>query len=246
MANNPLQTKILSAKEWEARKSVLAKIPRFQWPVGGYDLIYADPPWSYSDSAGSGKRGAVHKYQTLSIAELKAMEPEIQKISSENCALAMWATAPMMNEARELMSAWGFKYKTIAFTWVKTYSVGERLAKAAKALGVTPEALNEALRNQDLTIVKPRKGMGNWTRSNAEFCLLGIKGKVERQNKGVGSVIISEIREHSRKPDQVRGELVKLFGDKPRIELFARSPEVGWNAWGLEVGKFIEEKKDQK
>jgi len=236
MGNKPAL--ILTQKEWEARKSVLSKIPRFQWPVGGYNLIYPDCPWSYNDSAGAGKRGAVYKYPTLSILELKMMAPEIQKISSENCALAMWATAPMMSEARELMDAWGFAYKTIAFTWIKTYALGERLGKAAKALNVPVEALIKALLNQDLTVVKPRKGMGNYTRSNAEFMLLGIKGKVERQNKGVGSVIISEIREHSRKPDEARDELVQLFGDIPRLEMFSRSPAKGWDSWGLEVGKF--------
>ena len=82
-------------------------------------------------------------------------------------------------------------------------------------------------------------GMGYYTRANAEYCLLATKGRVlERKSHSVSSVIISHIREHSRKPDEVRERIVELFGDIPRIELFARESMSGWDCWGNETEKF--------
>jgi N6-adenosine-specific RNA methylase IME4 len=78
-------------------------------------------------------------------------------------------------------------------------------------------------------------GMGNWTRSNPELCLLGIKGKPKRINASVHSVIDTHIEKHSKKPDRVRDDIIKLCGDLPRIELFARQKTEGWDCWGNEV-----------
>ena len=78
--------------------------------------------------------------------------------------------------------------------------------------------------------------MGYYTRANAELCLLATRGKpLKRVNRGVHSVVLSKIREHSRKPDEVRERIVELFGDIPRIELFARQQADGWDCWGDEV-----------
>lgn len=232
------RTYAYTAKEWAARKSLLGKIPPMIQPGYGYELLYADPPWQYRDKANAGERGAGHKYDTLSLAELKVMRPEIDSIAYPDCALALWATAPMMREANAVLDAWGFKYSTVLMTWIKTVAVAERLQKVAKSLGVTFEALVAALAEQGLTVMRPKKGMGNWTRGNAEFLLLGTRGKVERINKGVGSVVISEPREHSRKPDEARDRLIQLFGNIASLEMFSRESAPGWHCWGLEVGKF--------
>lgn len=79
-------------------------------------------------------------------------------------------------------------------------------------------------------------GMGYYTRANAEYCLLATKGKnLERKSHAVHSVIMSHIEEHSKKPHEVRERIVELFGDLPRIELFAREHAKGWDCWGNEV-----------
>lgn len=78
--------------------------------------------------------------------------------------------------------------------------------------------------------------MGYYTRANAEICILATKGKpLKRQSRKVHQVIMSKIREHSRKPDETRDRIVELFGDLPRIELFARQHADGWDCWGNEV-----------
>lgn len=77
--------------------------------------------------------------------------------------------------------------------------------------------------------------MGNWTRANAELCLLATKGKIKRINASVHSVIDTPIEQHSKKPDEARIRIVKLLGDLTRIELFARQKTEGWDVWGNEV-----------
>lgn len=170
-----------------------------------YDIIYADPPWSYKDKALAGKRGACCKYNVMNLKEIQNLP--INKIASNNCILFLWITMPNLNIAFDVIEKWGFKYKTVGFTWVKEN-------KKAKSLFW---------------------GMGNWTRANAELCLIATKGKPKRKSAKVHSVIISKIREHSRKPDETREKIVELCGDLPRIELFARQHTEGWDCWGNEV-----------
>ena len=82
--------------------------------------------------------------------------------------------------------------------------------------------------------------MGGWTRSNAEVCLLGVKGNPKRLSKAVhqiieAQVIEAKIGEHSVKPPETREKIIELMGDIPRIELFAREKTEGWDVWGNEV-----------
>jgi N6-adenosine-specific RNA methylase IME4 len=74
-----------------------------------------------------------------------------------------------------------------------------------------------------------------WTRKNPEMCLIATKGKIKRINAGVRQLQRYKVREHSRKPDEFRNEIIKLVGNLPRIELFAREKSEGWDVWGNEV-----------
>ena len=78
-------------------------------------------------------------------------------------------------------------------------------------------------------------GMGNWTRANTEDCLIAVKGKPKRIDASVRQLVISRLRSHSQKPDEVRSAIVQLMGDLPRIELFARQAAEGWDSWGNEL-----------
>ncbi len=131
----------------------------------------------------------------------------VKEISADDCILFMWITMPKLNECFDLIKAWGFQYKTCAFTWIKTNKKTNSFFW----------------------------GMGNWTRANAELCLIATKGKPKRESARVHSVIMSKIREHSKKPDEARDRIVELCGDIPRIELFARQAADGWDCWGLEA-----------
>lgn len=170
-----------------------------------YNIIYADPPWSYKDKALSGNRGACCKYPVMSIDDICKLP--VNQIADKDCILFMWVTMPKLNECFKVMEAWGFEYKTSAFTWVKKNKKSGSLFM----------------------------GMGRWTRANAEICLIATKGKPKRVSASVHSVILSSIEEHSKKPNEARERIVQLCGDIPRIELFARQYADGWDCWGNEV-----------
>lgn len=169
-----------------------------------YRIVYADPPWKYKRTFGSG----ITKYPCMSLEELKNLP--IDNISKDNSMLFIWTTFPFLSECLELISAWGFEYKTIGFNWIKMNKKSDTLFW----------------------------GLGSYTRSNSEVCLIGTKGKTNRLDKGVHSVIFSRIREHSRKPAITRNKIIKLVGDLSRIELFATEHIHGWDSWGNEIGKY--------
>ena len=88
-----------------------------QLPNKKFSIIYADPPWSYKDKAKSGKRGASFKYKTQSDNWVCGLP--VKDIADDDCALFLWVTMPKLPEAFKVIEAWGFTYKTVAFTWVK-------------------------------------------------------------------------------------------------------------------------------
>lgn len=80
-----------------------------------FDVILADPPWRYEQA---GIRQEIEKhYPTMSIDEIKAMQ--IEKVAAKNSVLFLWATAPKLAEAVEVMTAWGFLYRT-CMVWHKS------------------------------------------------------------------------------------------------------------------------------
>ena len=90
------------------------------FPDKKYDIIYADPPWSYSDKGCNGN--AADHYPTMTVEEICKLPVNVAGgggIASDNCILFMWATYPMLREALKVIEAWGFTYKSIAFQWVK-------------------------------------------------------------------------------------------------------------------------------
>lgn len=175
------------------------------FPDKKYQIIYADPPWLYKDMNLPGKRSVNCKYLVQSNEWLEKLP--VSSITQDDCILFLWVTMPKLNECWGVINAWGFEYKTCAFTWVKRNKKKESWFW----------------------------GMGRWTRSNAELCLLATKGKPKRISASVHSVIDTPVETHSKKPNVVRERIVELCGDIPRIELFARSKTEGWDVWGNEV-----------
>jgi len=176
------------------------------FPNKKYHIIYADPPWSYQDKGCNGNCRS--HYNTMNIKDM--CDLPVQDICEEDCILFLWTTYPMLKEALMLMEAWGFKYKSIGFQWIK---------------------LNK---NNG----KPFYGLGRWTRGNTEPCLIATKGKPKRISKSVFQLIQSPIRAHSRKPDEGRTMIIRLMGDVSRIELFSRERIQGWDAWGNEISDY--------
>ena len=177
------------------------------FPDKKYNIIYADPAWSYKVWSKKGQgRSAEHHYSTMNIDDIKNLP--IQDIADDNCILFMWVTFPLLKDSFNVIESWGFTYKTVGFTWVKKNKKTDSWFW----------------------------GMGHWTRANAELCLIATKGIIKRQSASVHQVIDTPIERHSKKPDIVRDKIVELVGDLTRIELFARETAVGWDSWGNEIG----------
>lgn len=185
-------------------------------PKKHYGAILADPPWGFQCWDGKDKRvasrGSVTPYDTMDMEAIAKLP--VADLAADNCALFMWCVWPTINEAFGILDAWGFKYKTCAFLWLKADQY--RLF-----------ALEEDV----------YMGLGYWTRANSEPCLLATRGKPKRLSAGVRQGIIEPRRQHSRKPDCVHDRIQELVTG-PYLELFARQQRPGWTVWGNQTDKF--------
>lgn len=184
-----------------------------------FSVIYADPPWSFKVYSGKGKqRSAERHYDTASLDDIKALP--IGNLAGSDCALFMWCVMPELPGALEVVHAWGFEYKTVAFVWVKTN-------ENDKGINLKGEGLHW--------------GMGYWTRANAELCLLATKGSPKRIDKGVHQVVVSPIGAHSRKPDEAQVRIERLLTPEPsrdtHLELFGRRGTPRWTVWGNQISR---------
>ena len=176
-----------------------------------YSIIYADPPWNFNFKNRKGLSQAAKDKLYPTMASQDIIDLDVGSLADDDCALFLWVMNSEIPLALNCIKSWGFYYKTVAFTWVKTTVTGKYFF-----------------------------GGGNWTRSNPEICLFATKGKPKRVSASVRNLCVSERREHSRKPDQIRSGIVTLCGDLPRVELFCRYPESGWDVWGNEVESDID------
>ena len=177
-----------------------------------YRVIYADPPWKFSSKEPIGKRGGAlfapleRVYQTVETAAMSSWN--VGRIADRDAAFFMWATDAHLKDAIRLYEAWGFRYVTVAFVWLKKTVNGRTVYNLAP-----------------------------WTLKNCELCLLGTRGRMTqyKQKNNVPQLVEAVRGRHSEKPEEVRRRIEELFGDVPRIELFARRRVPGWDCWGNEV-----------
>lgn len=163
-----------------------------------YHCICADPPWKFSKNDKIVMRSVTNHYRTMPLNEIMALP--VQQYTAKDCALFLWVTDPFLDRAMDVIKAWGFKYRTVGFYWVKT---GKK----------TPFPM----------------GCGWWTRANPEVCLLATKGHPKPLAKDVRRLVISPRREHSRKPDCIYDEYIPKLVEGPYLELFARTQRPGWD-----------------
>jgi N6-adenosine-specific RNA methylase IME4 len=179
-----------------------------------YEIIYADPPWSYYNDTDADPDCTTIKgvrrppYSVMGSKSI--MRLNVRELSADNCVLFIWTTDYHLGKCLKVIEAWGFVYKTVGFAW-------QKLNKKDKPICFT----------------------GAWTlKSGIELCLLATKGKdahkfVKKHN--VRALICSRREIHSKKPDEVRDRIEELIGERSRIELFARQKRKGWDVWGDEV-----------
>lgn len=186
------------------------------FPAGKYRVILADPPWFYRKRGRQGCKHASAHYPVMSLDHIKALP--VGDLAADDCALFLWTVRwlPPKDEAA-VLDAWGFEFKCRVFRLVK----------------LTPSGT-------------PVFGMGHWSRSGAEDCVLATRGHIRPAAHDVPEVQFAPVREHSRKPDSIYDAIERLTGTKEpgdKIELFARQAWPGWDCWGLETDKFGEERQ---
>ena len=185
-------------------------------PKGHFAAIYADPPWLF-ETWSDGTRSTRAPHYDLAGVDALAKLP-VRSLAADDSVLFMWVTWPLLADSFKLIEAWGFTYKTCAFSWVKAKASQLEMFQDSAAVQV---------------------GLGYWTRANSEVCLLATRGKPKRRNADVRQAIIEPRRQHSRKPDCVYQRIERLV-DGPYLELFARCTRPGWSSWGNQIDKFGE------
>lgn len=200
-----------------------------EWPFGdlkqnSFDMIMADPPWLFKNYSMRGEeKNALAKYECQSLDWIEQLP--VGELASENSLLWLWATNPMLPEAFEVMSEWGFKFKT-AGTWVKRTKYG----KEAFGTGYVFRSSNEP-------ILIGTKGKPKTTRSVRSTVSSGFVD-LEKQDCNFGFTIEAAVREHSRKPEEAFAAAEALMPDARRVEVFSRQKRDGWSVWGNETEKF--------
>ena len=200
-----------------------------------FSIVLADPAWPYNRRNNPNTRfgrGVHGHYPTMTVEEICQLD--VPSITNANCALFLWATWPKLPLALQVMESWRFEYKTCAFLYVKLNPARAQAEAHRLGLILVGDGLMPFL--DWMTFF----GIGYFTKSNSEVCLLGIKGKMKPVSNYVSQIVYAPRGQHSAKPPIVRDKIVELFGNLPRIELFGREKVSGWSSWGLEVENDIE------
>ena len=188
----------------------MTQTPAF--PDKKYDIIYADPPWEYTQQLRNPDRKpetiskASRHYQTLSVSNLEKMP--IKTIASSDCLLFLWVGSPVLDVGINIGKAWGFDYITVGFVWDKDE--------------INPG--NYTMSQVELCLIFKKGKIPQPRGSRNEHQLLKVK-------RGF----------HSVKPFQVKERIDRMFPAQSKIELFARplpllaNQDDGWDYWGNEV-----------
>lgn len=189
-------------------------------PRSAYAMIAADPPWRYEARGEGYEKSPQAHYSCMTTGQLARLD--VADLAAPNCVLWLWAVGPLLDQAFELMRAWGFRYVT-AGTWAKrtetgrcwAFGTGYTLRGCGEFFLIGKRGNPQALANNQRNFIAPED-------------LDGILGD---------AVLVDRKREHSRKPDSAY-QVAEILFPGPRLELFSREPRPGWSVFGNEARKF--------
>lgn len=183
-----------------------------------YGVILADPEWRFETWGEGGMDRAADNHYPTSPTEAIMARP-VGNLAADDCVLFLWATAPMLPDALEVMAAWGFQYKSQVI-WRKAAIIGVDLAAGGSF--------------ETTTLVL---GTGYWFRNAHEILLVGARGNVPAPAMGdqFPSIIDASPGRHSEKPEAFHALIEAYFPHLPKIELNARAARPGWDCWGAEA-----------
>lgn len=176
-----------------------------------YPVIICDPPWKYFGDPNKDQAAGKH-YPTLTVDEMLALPWPLATPG----VLFMWATGPKLQDALDLGARLGLHYRGVAFVWVKCREQDGRMVPIG-AQGVRP------------SIVKPT------TELVLAFATCAKGRPLPLLSESVPQVVLAKRVGHSVKPREVQDRIVQLYGDVPKLEMFARERYPGWDAFGNEI-----------
>lgn len=197
-------------------------VPALEALAGQFDIVLIDPPWPMFGDPNKNAAAGKH-YSLMSMEDIKAM-PIKQLFRGKNGAAFVWVTCPRADLGIDAIRAWGLHFRGIPFIWAKTRKGDGELIHGQ---GVPPTS----------------------TKPTTELCFLATTNRSGRPfkllNAAMGQLVPHPRGKHSEKPAIIRDHIVKLYGDRPRIELFARARVDGWAAWGNQVPEGVDLEQHQ-
>lgn len=178
-----------------------------------------DCPWHFATRAPptdpDSDRSCQRHYPTASLEHLATIP--MRDILAPDANLAIWMTGPLLVQGAHLAlcDAWGVTVSSMMFVWVKTWN-----SFAITTLSGSP------LLDQDIAM-----GGGYTTRQNCEYVVLARRGKPKRLSASVRQVLVSNRREHSRKPEEFYRRC-EHYAAGPYLDMFGGKPRPGWTHWG--------------
>ena len=183
--------------------------------LGKFGTVLADPPWLFQNRTGkvAPEHKRLYRYQTMTNEDI--INLPVRDVVLPQSHLYLWVPNALILTGLEVMQAWGFTYKT-NLVWYKVRKDGG------------PD----------------RRGVGFYFRNVTEVVLFGVRGNMRTLGPGrrQENIIVSQKREHSRKPDQLY-KIIESCSPGPYLELFARCKREGWTVWGDESEKFEDNRK---
>ena len=189
----------------EPKKTETPELPKGKWQV-----LYIDPPWAYDvDLSEGATRSPTNNYPVMDLEELKKFGEIVKRVSTSNCTLFMWITAPKLNWMNDVLEAWGFDYKT-NLIWDK----------------VKPNMGHYSSVRHEILVIA---GKGK--------CAPTCDGKTIQSVDSV--VSIEKSTRHSEKPLEFMDIIDKLYPDYKKLEMFARNKgqRKNWSYWGNEANE---------
>lgn len=187
-----------------------------QWPFGdlplfSYDVIVADPPWSFDNwSEGGNAKNAKAQYDCLPTKTI--CEFPVGHLAAGDSWLWLWATFPMLHDAIEVMDAWGFRY-VAGGPWIKRGTSGKLAMGPGYILRGNAELFLLGKNGSPKTFAKD------------------IRNVIEAPRRQHSR----KPDEAYRMAERLFGPHAR------RLDLFSRQERRGWTAWGDQINKFVEE-----
>lgn len=183
-----------------------------------FPTIIADPPWLYGNFSNKAHGAAKGHYNSETVETI--CKVPVAKWARKDSILFLWATLPKLDQAIDVMRAWGFSLVT-SVPWTKTVPAAGDI----------------------------KRGIGFWFYSTSEILLVCRKGKAKAPKQtgadkqmglltGEPPTFYAKLGPHSRKPLSLI-EWIEAYFPGPYLELYARTTRPGWTCWGLETGYFL-------